>query len=230
MTQKQPNQPMTATSAVKHVYGMKRSISESDAQAVVAYYNRTADQLGLPRPLTPTDWYAVKEYLRGPSFAGYTASWTEADAQLHAMACSDLAIDPAPTLPGLRGAAFNAFMWLGSPADRHGCLGEFLRILAIISLGGLVGGLFMLVAHFISPAHSSDAFRVGALLAALAFGLVISSDTMAGVFGLLLSAVCGYALATHDWVEPFWNRALAGGALGSGVVIGFRLFLASIQR
>lgn len=72
---------------------MKRAISDSEGQEVREYYNRTADGLGIARPLDFVGWFKVKNHLRAKFSEGFPTDWTKDEKWLHVMACADLVID-----------------------------------------------------------------------------------------------------------------------------------------
>lgn len=177
---------------------MKRAISPVEELQVRDYYNRTADSLGIPRPMTSEAWIRVAAHLREMVAEGYPPEWPSDLMRLHAMACSDLVMD---TLPERTGPVQLFLSWILSPADRHGRFSELMRIIVLVSLSWLVGFVVMSVLHQFGwsvPSLKAVGFLSGGFL--LLGGIFISSDTTVGATGLQCAIVgsCSFVSAIPD--------------------------------
>lgn len=196
---------------------MRRAISETDQQKVRLLLNSTADQLGISRPLDAVGWYQVKDYLRSQSVNGVPEDWSKEQAALHAMACSNLEMDPPPPRSPIGRAVGTFLCWIGGPADRHRRGSELLRGLVVAGAASLLGALALMAAHYCGITHGIWPFVMGGLLGLMFLQFVISSDTSFGALSLFLLLTGAYSLATGDWALAEWLRiTLATG----GVVFG----------
>lgn len=203
---------------------MKRAISETDEQAVRDYYNRTADSLGIARPLSPDDWFQIKAQLRARVEEGLPPEWSPEVVQLHTMACADLAIDP---LPERMGPVPVFFAWIFSPADRHGRLSEAMRIAVLLSISWAMSwGLVSISNSFFGmPASGLETIQLGSLFALAIGGIFISSDTMVGAFGLQIAILLGISLLSAQ-ADLHWAQMVAKIL---GMIFGGFMFIVAIR-
>jgi hypothetical protein len=176
---------------------MQRVISSSEEQAVLEFFNATADQLGVPRPLDAAGWRQVKQHLRAQLAQMDAAARISEDEHaqsprpphLLVLACSNLEIDMVEPRTGVSGALVSAVGWLTSPADRHSALSEVFRVVALVCLSILLGGVALAIAYAArglpTPANVAyDLFCVS-FLCMIPVSIFISSDTLVGAMGVL---------------------------------------------
>lgn len=204
---------------------MKRAISPSEEEKVREYYNRTADQLGISRPLNSESWFEIKDHLKEKYTAGFPAEWSQEEACLHSMSCADLAIDPGPT----RHSVISFLLcWIGSPSDQHGVISEVLRMIFLISISLLSSYAVLQIANvlgFYEP-HAPSVFAL-AFFILFMMGLVISGDTHVGAVGLffLMAGCIGFATVHLATGLMWWLRVICS---AGGLLLGATFFFASI--
>lgn len=204
---------------------MQRVISENEAQQVKQYYNKTADELGIARPLDSSGWYKVKAYLREKYSQGHPAEWSKQDTWLHVIACSDLVIDPIKKRKGF-GSFIQPFaIWILSPSDRHGMVSEFFRILFLLFTSAAIS----LVLNQLSSYIFSYEFNANHIMGVMAFnttliGLFISSDTNVGTIALVIFLASINSLLNMNITEEIGKSAITTiGALFSGATFCYAI-------
>lgn len=187
---------MTISRQLTALLSAKRALSPADEQAVTELYDRTAERHGFTLPLSSNEWYEIKDLLRAEAANGYPDDWDQASIQTHRKACATLALDPGPE----HGLGYLGWIlgFLLSPADRHGRLGETLRILIFCSIIlGAANGLAFLLTPLI-PLNQVALLYATGIPVFIALSLVISSDTMGGVLGAMIIATLVHTLITGD--------------------------------
>lgn len=174
-------------STIFSVLQMRRAISGQEEQELREYFNRTADEIGVRRPLDAQGWYTVKDHLRAKYKDGYPDTMSKEERWTHGIACSNLVIDPEEVLTGAAGLAQQFILWILSPADCHGPVSEAFRCLFLCAVALLLGLALAAGYHLVMGGTTSltDALAPS-LLCMMAMGGFISSDTAFKAVILLL--------------------------------------------